>query len=342
MRRRSRSGLNYSIPLHPMNSNTEICEFPSDPVLSRLPFAHSAVLYPMGFPLEVETNSPEVVQALRKSWQMFPQQFTETPLRMSVGVLEDGRPELPRPPLVRSRFNLLSIVSDANNFVTGDFNSGSIFGWVSSRLLEDVSFLRFHFLDVSILTVLQQLHLAPVHAALVARKGQGIAFCGNSAAGKSTLAYACARAGWTFVADDASFLLRRGSDRYAIGNSHVIHFRDSARDLFPELRECIAYTRPNGKFGMEAYTRNLPITTAPGTSIEHIVFLNRNGCEVPTLKSCRKTRAIDWCSRFSDWADDDTRLRQRETYRRLEACNVWEFEYRDLDSAIARLEDLIQ
>ena len=69
-----------------MRKQTDICDFPEDPLLSKLPFPHRAVFYPMGFSLEVETNSPDVLNALSKSWQMFPQQFTEEPLRMSVGV----------------------------------------------------------------------------------------------------------------------------------------------------------------------------------------------------------------------------------------------------------------
>jgi len=320
----------------------DICEFPSDPLLSKQPFPHRAVLHPLGFPLEIETNSPEVIHSLRKSWHMFPQQFTEECLRMSVGVSPGGGQQLPRPPLLRSKSHLMSIVSDAENFLTCDFRGGFIFGWVTSKLVEEETFFRFHFLDVSILTTIQQLHLAPLHAGLVARNGQGVALCGNSSAGKSTMAYACARAGWTYVADDATFLLRRHHHRFAIGNPHTIHFRESARQFFPELSHFTAATRPNGKFGIEAFTRDLPIATAPGCCIEHIVFLNRNGAGAAELKPCHKARAVDWCTRFAEWGDDHTRSRQAEAYKRLAECNVWEIEYQDLESAVARLEKLTQ
>jgi hypothetical protein len=325
-----------------MREETDICEFPLDPLLSKLPFPHRAVFYPLGFPLEVETNSPEVLHALSKSWQIFPQQFTEEPLRMSVGVSQGDWPTLPQAPLLRSRSHLMSIVSDAGNFLSCDLSRGFIFGWVTNQLVEDESFFRYHFLDASVLTAIQQLHLAPVHAGLVARNGQGVALCGNSSAGKSTLAYACARAGWTFVADDATFLLRKRPDRYAIGNPHTIHFRENARRLFPELSHYVCATRPNGKFGIEASTHNLPIATAPGCSIEHVVFLNRNGSRVAQLKSCRQVRAIDWCSRFAEWGDDDARSHQAEAYCRLAECRVWEMEYRDLESGVAQLEELTQ
>lgn len=318
------------------------CDFPSDPVLSRVPFEHRALLYPMGFPLEVETNSPAVIKALRKSWEMFSPQFAEKAVRMSVGVTDSHGQEPVKTPAIRSRLNLLSIVADAGNFLSADFASGCIFGWLTTGLLENESFCRFHFLDVTVLTVLQQRHLAPIHGALVDRNGKGMAFCGNSAAGKSTIAYACARAGWTYVADDATYLLQNSPRPYAVGNSHVVHFREGARDLFPELRGRVPYIRPNGKFGMEAYTRDLPITTAPGTTIEHIVFLSRIEGARSKLTRCEATKSTEWCSRFVEWGDAATRLRQLEAYRRLHTCNVWDFEYSDITNAVARLEDLIQ
>lgn len=317
------------------------CDFPSDPVLSKVPFQHRAVFYPMGFPLEVETNSPAVIEALRKSWQNFSPQFAEEPVRMSVGVTESKGQDPVTTPAIRSRMNLLSIVSDAGNFLTADFTSARIFGWLTSGLLENESFCRFHFLDVGVLTVLQQRHLAPIHGALVARNGQGVAFCGNSAAGKSTIAYACARAGWEYVADDATYLLQSAPHPYAIGNSHVIHFREGARDLFPELRGRVPYARPNGKFGMEAHTCDLPITTASGATIEHIVFLKRQNSARPRLSRGDQTRVREWCSRFVEWGNEDTRLRQLEAYSRLHTCSIWDFEYSDISNAVPLLDELI-
>jgi hypothetical protein len=311
-------------------------------LLSKLLFRHREVLYPLGFPVEIETNSPEVVDALRKSWHLFSQQFEEEPLRMSVGVSEDPDARFPRRPLVRSRGHLMSVVSDAGNFLTCDLGRGFIFGWVTKRLVEDQVFFRYHFLDACVLTAIQQLHLAPLHAGLVARNGTGVALCGNSSAGKSTMAYACARAGWTYVADDATFLVRKHHDCYAIGNPHTIRFRESARQLFPELSHYIADTRPNGKVGIEAFTRDLPITVAPGSSIEHMVFLNRKGSGPAQLKPCHTAKVMDWCLHYAKWGDDSARSRQAETYQRLAKSRVWEMEYRDLDNAVARLGELTE
>jgi hypothetical protein len=70
--------------------------------------------------------------------------------------------------------------------------------------------------------------------------------------------------------------------------------------------------------------------------------LNRTEATRPALTRSREEKASEWCSRFIEWADDDTRLRQLNAYGRLHACNVWDFQYSELNSAVARLDDLIQ
>ena len=57
---------------------------------------------------------------------------------------------------------------------------------------------------------------------------------------RALLAYACARAGWTYVSDDGAFLVRGRDDRYAIGDPHSIRFRPDAPELFPELADRLA------------------------------------------------------------------------------------------------------
>jgi hypothetical protein len=57
-----------------------------------------------------------------------------------------------------------------------------------------------------------------IHAALVAREGQGVCFVGKSGAGKSTFSLACVSAGFDFLGEDFVGLERRG-DGLFIGHS---------------------------------------------------------------------------------------------------------------------------
>jgi hypothetical protein len=312
-----------------------------DPVLSEFELPQRAVYYPFGFALELQTNSEEVIRAAEQSWGLFTPEFDGTPVRISLGVSENSQSPLPPPPGFRSRGHLMSIVSDAENFVICDFSRGFAFGWVTPAVAANHGFLRYHFLEAAEASLLDQLHLAPIHAALVARNGKGVLLCGESFAGKSTLAYACARAGWTYVSDDGTCLLRDRNDSYGIGNPHVIHFREDAKGLFPELVDRLVTTRTNGKPSLEIFIRELPISLATGSAVHHVVFLNRGESGPARLKHYSKSEFLLWCERCISYGEEDVRAAQRRSYQRLAGVGTWEMDYDDLDSAVKCLEALV-
>jgi hypothetical protein len=176
---------------------------------------------------------------------------------------------------------------------------------------------------------------------LIARDDCGVVLCGDTFAGKSTLAYASARAGWTYITDDGTFLVRDRSDRYAVGNPHFIRFREDAREFFPELADQLAVTRPNGKIGMELSTRDLPITIAPGAKIEHVVFLDRNHSGPARLRPNPKDRLRSWCEQFVHFGSDEVRCAQTRCHQRLLDACIWEMSYQGFDDAVRRLEQLV-
>ncbi|MFL6416034.1 MAG: HPr kinase/phosphorylase [Bryobacteraceae bacterium] len=311
-----------------------------DPLLASRDFFYSRTLFPLGFPLRVESNSQHILRAASETWGYFPQAFQQESLVLSLGVSENQSDSLPRAPSFRSRGHLLSIVSDPENFIVCDFASGYQFGWVTEAAAKDPAFLYYFFLDVSVLTTIQQKYLAPIHGACVADNGSGIVLCGPSSAGKSTLAYACSRAGWTYVSDDATFLVRSESARSAIGNCHTIRFRENTKRFFPELFHLPSSTRPNGTQRVQAFTRDLPIQTIPACRLEHVVFLNRNQTGGAQLQPFDKEWALDWFTSFTSYGAESVRHEQQRAYESLLTAPVWELSYSDLEDAVSLLNDL--
>jgi hypothetical protein len=312
-----------------------------DPVLSEFAFPLRATFYPLGFPLIVETNSADVIQAMSEGWGHFPQEFETGPMRFCLGVAADDKPALPAAVTFRSREHLMSIFADADNFVVCDFNRDFAFGWVTQPVAANYPFLRYHFLSAAVLSMLEQLALAPLHSALIVRNGCGVALLGESFAGKSTLAYACARAGWTFVCDDSAFLVRNHAGRYAIGDPFTIRLRADAGQLFSELAGGLEVVRPNGKLGIEVFTPGLPIATASGCSIEHLVLLNRNEPGPAQLRRYPKDEALVWLEGVVNYGTREVRAAQRRCYQRLRSAEVWELCYQDFGDAIDRLGQLV-
>ncbi len=312
-----------------------------DPVLSAFELPLQARYYPFGFPLDLATNSAHVLAAAAEGWGSFSQQFDAAPVRLHLGVAPGGSSQLPAKSTFRSREHLMFFVADSENFMVCDFNQGFGFGWTTELVAADHGLVRYRFLTAAGLTLIEQRAFASMHCGLVVRNGCGVAFFGDSLAGKSTLSYACARAGWTFVSDDGVFLVRDSTDRYAVGDPYTLRLRDEARLLFPELHHRIATPRPNGKPGIELFTRDLPIQVAPGCSINHIVLLNRDEPGPARIRRYPKDDARLWCERYATFGVGDVRQAQSRCYERLLSAGIWEMSYRHLDDAVARLERLV-
>jgi hypothetical protein len=322
----------------PECSHVELAQV--DPTLCEFDLPLRRRFFPLGFPLDLETNSPDVIQAAQGGWGHFSKAFDEAPVRLALGVTDSDSMPLERSTF-RSREHLMFVVADSENFFTCDFNASFAFGWITRAVAADQPLLRYRVLSAAAHMLVEQSALAPLHGALLMRNGCGVMLCGDSFAGKSTLAYACARAGWTYVSDDGIFLVRNRADRYAIGDPHTIRFREDARHLFPELADQLPVVRPNGRSAIEMFTHELPIKIAPGCSVEHVVFLNRQQHVDARLRHYPRDQAWEEWGAYASFGTDQVRAAQRRSHERLLQAGIWEMAYSHFDDAVARLEQLV-
>ena len=172
------------------------------------------------------------------------------------------------------------------------------------------------------------------------RNGRGVLLCGDSGAGKSTLSYACARAGWTYVTDDASYMLNNGEDRLVTGNCHQVRFRPSALKLFPELDGLEITPRAAGKPSIELPTAPMPgITRATTAQVDYLVFLNRRASGTDQLVSYRRDAARQYLRQVL-YGPDESVAMQYAALERLLTAEIFELRYSNLDWAVSRLESL--
>ena len=316
---------------------------PSDPVLSNFILPLRAVYHPLGFSVEISTNSDEVLAAAEESWGRFRKVFSEPPVRIEVGVVADGSKQCPPPTGCRARGNLLTMIADDRNFAVCDLNQGFAFIWLTQAAIENRAYLRYYFLEGTAMALLDCLHMTPLHAAVVESDGQGILLCGESGAGKSSLAFACARNGWKFLSDDSSAIVRKRKGRVVVGNPHQMRFRESAIELFPELKDQRLAARATGKMSIELATATRPeIATIEECQVDHIVFLNRREPDPPGLWSLPRELALQYFEHHICFGEAGIRQAQRLSLENLVTANVFEMRYSDLDWAVERLETLVQ
>ena len=321
--------------------STAECVAPND-VLSNVDLPLRSTYFPFGFPVEIASNSPAIMAAAEQSWRLFRPQFSCPPLVVELGVTDDdvAVTELPPAPVCRVRGHLLTHAADARNFVTCDLRNGYSFGWVTSAVVASPLYLRYHLLDAAVYAMISSTRAAALHAACVAPYGRGMMLCGDSGAGKSSLAFAGARAGWTYISDDASYLPLHLDDRTVVGNSHQIRFRDSGVQLFPELEGRSITPRATGKPSIEVSTFEFPeLTISDSTRIEYIIFLNRRNAANPGLHAFPREIARQWF-RQSPLYDASSPVHEAALNGLLDA-RIYELRYTDLDWAVEYLDQFV-
>src|SRR5882724_6694139 len=102
-----------------------------DSLLANFDLPRRARFYPLGFPLDLETNSEDVIQAAAEGWGRFAQQFDESPVRLSLGVSESEEMPLASEPRIVAREHLITSLWDHSNLAVCDMRSGFAFGWLT-------------------------------------------------------------------------------------------------------------------------------------------------------------------------------------------------------------------
>lgn len=315
----------------------------SDPLLYDFDLPFRATYYFLGFPIEVLTNSSLVLDAADASWGRFQQIHSVPPLQIRVGVLPGQSKELPPKPNCRGQRNLITQIADSENYMVLDTRQGFAFGWLTRAAVENPAYLRYHFLESTACILLDCLYLTPIHGACVELEGRGVLLCGDGSAGKSSLSYACARRGWKFLSDDSSCLVQRREGRIVTGNPYQMRFRESARNLFPELTNHPSTLRATGELAIELPTATRPdINVIFESPVEYIVFLNRFDALPQGLVPFSRDRALRWFEQVVCYGEQQVRDTHLANLRRLLTADIFEMRYTTFDSALRMLESLVR
>jgi hypothetical protein len=305
-----------------------------------LPYRH--VLYPYGFPVHIKSNDQDVIRAAELSWGSFEERFRAEPIELRIVVTECVSRRQPRPPTHRAQATLLTLISDANNFGCCDLSKGYGFAYLTRAAVTHTDFLQHNFLEGMAYTLLDTQHLASLHAACIGRNGCGVLLAGESGNGKSSLAYACVRRGWTYIADEVCSLVLRRKGRTVVGNPHAFRFRPSISDIFPELQGHVR--QRNGKPTLEIPIERFPgFETAHECEASYVVFLDRQTssgevCALLPIARVERFRRLfrnRWPSELSVHED------RMAAIEKLADLPAFELTYESIDSAIDILERLV-
>lgn len=331
-----------------MTSASQSLKTHSDPLGYNLPLRLRARYYPMGYALDLETNSEDVRRAAGWIWGKFPQashreDSSANPPTMRVIVAGKNATAPPVPSMPRGQNHLVSFIHGAENFAVCDLGRGFTWACLTQDVARDAAYLRYHFLEPAGYLMIDARHFRALHASCVALDGRAVVLCGDAGAGKTSLAYGCARRGWTYLSDDATHIVRESPDRIVAGRPYRIRFRESARRLFPELQAFTPELRPNGKLDIEVDTGALGIAVALECRASHIVFLNREPGPA-RARTCPFPRA-EAEARLADpicYGDERIRAAQQRTLQHFLQLPTCELNYSGIDDAESVLRALVR
>lgn len=155
------------------------------------------------------------------------------------------------------------------------------------------------------------------------------------------MAYACARAGWTYTSDDTSYLINDSPSPRVIGHSHRVRFRPAAKALFPELAAREITPRMEGKPSIEVPVSALPLLyTANEADVRSVVYLNRLPSSSARLVPLPAGTATERMKKEL-FSAGEIRVKHELMLEALSDVPTYELQYADLENAIHRLDTLV-
>jgi hypothetical protein len=227
----------------------------------------------LGVPVDFETNSAEVIEVARASYDPWTGPSATLKRRIRVIVRADAEPSLDVEPAVQlpEPHRLLLRLRDGS--AHADASVGEAEAHLGTRSVRAADF-REGLLDHLALFLVTAADRCPIHASAIVLADTAVLLAGASGMGKSSLTYAAMRAGCRVLADDAVYVER--SARRLWGVPRRVHLSQDSVRHFPELAGTATTLRPDGRMKIPADVPSSSRADVPWSGAVGLVVLSRS------------------------------------------------------------------
>jgi hypothetical protein len=224
-----------------------------DPTYRDVPLRHRTTIPVLGIPVHFLSNAPAVIALCEEAfggWRTLdgvPElvEGPEVTVRLAVHPGAEGEAEHAEI-FYRHIGNHRILIGSQGSVAFSDPMARTGVGYFTPQLVADRQQFRYAFLEALTLSILTRQDRQPFHAAAIVRDGAAVVISGPSGTGKSTLAYAAARAGMHVLGEDTVYL--QSDPRFRVwGLPGYLHVPLDAAGRFPELRGAVPTLLANGK-----------------------------------------------------------------------------------------------
>jgi hypothetical protein len=292
---------------------------PADPFGRTARLAHEASFPVLGVPLRVRSNAEAAVGLAADhfgSWLGLTEHLVDRSLQSTLDVVVHPETADPMPAsLSYRRHGPVFLAAGVGVQIAVVLDTRHAVAFVPRQALDDREWFCAHVGGFALLAATQRTRV-PLHAAAVVAGSQTLLLAGHSGAGKSTMAYACAAAGFSVLAEDTVFAELGARPVRLWGQANQIWLAADSPRFFPELADEPVVARANGKQRIAARAAMpwSPTLTTAGDAA--IVLLERRddgrgGAPILTrLEADHVTRLIDHdaTSGFDQYPDERPQL----------------------------------
>jgi hypothetical protein len=226
---------------------------------------------------EIQTNSELIIAVANECFPPLRSDLALSPLRFRLWVDPKANSEPPWDlPYFRGLGNLVFGGFDSESSVIVDMRGRRIIGRFSPALACDQAYWKRVIFPRLITAIGPAIGVTELHCGCVARNGCGLVLFGAPGAGKSTLALALARQGFSLLSEDWTYFSRKDSDLVCWGLPSGVKLLPDAVRHFPELSRFKLKVTLNGEVAYQTQPeRDFGVSLAQFCRPKWLVFLER-------------------------------------------------------------------
>jgi hypothetical protein len=294
-----------------------------DPLFWGTPIRFDLTFAPIGSVLKVESNKEIVIDAARDSFGRYPpaplSRQPDYSIRLWVDPVHHQKKPWPRPNFRAAR-HLFHVSCGDSSFAIADLQSLCAVGFISEEIARDTVFFRNTFLECLFYVLATHRSYTPVHSAGVALQDRGVLICGPPGIGKTSLAYACVRAGMQVLSDDTVHVRSSPESQALVVWGRPWHLRllPNAIELFPELHGRKAHLRSDYESYLEIDTeKEFPGQAVSSCTPAALVFLERDPMSKVYLEPLEPEAALARLKRDIYLSEEKVRHRHYDVLAKL-------------------------